>query len=276
MEYQIFCDESVKRGKYFSNFYGGVLVNSRDLRRVEARLRQVCDEQHFHNEVKWQRVTEQYLPKYMALMDAFFDLMAAGLVRVRIMFTQNANQPINLTAEQLADEFFILYYYFFRHAFGLPHCNPTGKPAHIRAYFDELPDTLPKRKAFKEYIKGLQTQPEFRLARIVFRKQDIAEIDSRQHRILQCLDVVLGSMAFRLNDGHLEIPPGAKRRGKRTVAKEKLYKHINQRIRLLLPGFNCGASTGLRGGLENRWLHPYRHWLFVPREHQKDDSQYKK
>lgn len=276
MEYQIFCDESVKRGKYFSNFYGRVLVNSRDLRRVEARLRQVCDEHHFHNEVKWQRVTEQYLSKYMALMDAFFDLMAAGLVKVRIMFTQNANQPVNLSAEQLTDEFFILYYFFFRHAFGLPHCNPTGKPVHIRAYFDELPDTLPKRKAFKEYIKGLQTQPEFRLARLVFRKQDITEVDSRQHRLLQCLDVVLGSMAFRLNDGHLEMPSGARKRGKRTVAKEKLYKHINQRIRLLLPGFNCGASTGLRGGIENRWLHPYRHWLFVPREHQKDDSQYKK
>lgn len=276
MEYQIFCDESVKRGKYFSNFYGGVLVNSRDLRRVEARLRQVCDAQHFRNEVKWQRVTEQYLPKYVALMDAFFDLVAAGLVKVRVMFTQNANQPVNLTAEQLADEYFILYYYFFRHAFGLPHCNPTGKPVYVRAYFDELPDTLPKRQAFKEYIKGLQTQPEFRLARIVFRKQNIAEVDSRQHRLLQCLDVVLGSMAFRLNDVHLEIPLGERRRGKRTVAKEKLYKHINQRIRLLLPGFNCGASTGLRGGLENRWLHPYRHWLFVPREHQKDDSQYKK
>lgn len=226
--------------------------------------------------MKWQRVTEQYLPKYVALMDAFFDLVAAGLVKVRIMFTQNANQPVNLTAEQLADEYFILYYYFFRHAFGLSHCNPTGKPVYVRAYFDELPDTLPKRQAFKEYIKGLQTQPEFRLARIVFRKQNIAEVDSRQHRLLQCLDVVLGSMAFRLNDGHLEIPPGARRRGKRTVAKEKLYKHISQRIRLLLPGFNCGASTGLRGGLENRWLHPYRHWLFVPREHQKDDNQYKK
>jgi hypothetical protein len=276
MEYQIFCDESVKRGKYFSNFYGGVLVNSRDLRRVEARLRQVCDAQYFRNEVKWQRVTEQYLPKYIALMDAFFDLVAAGLVKVRVMFTQNANQPVNLTAEQLADEYFILYYYFFRHAFGLAHCNPTGKPVYVRAYFDELPDTLPKRQAFKEYIKGLQTQPEFRLARIIFRKQNIAEVNSQQHRLLQCLDVVLGSMAFRLNDGHLEIPQGARRRGKRTVAKEKLYKHISQRIRLLLPGFNCGASTGLRGGLENRWLHPYRHWLFVPREHQKDDSQYKK
>lgn len=63
MEYRIFCDESVKRGKYFSNFYGGVLVNSRDLLRVEQRLARVCEEQHFYNEVKWQRVTEQYLPK---------------------------------------------------------------------------------------------------------------------------------------------------------------------------------------------------------------------
>lgn len=87
MEYRIYCDESIKRGKYFSNFYGGVLINSRDLARVEQRLARVCDEQHFHNEVKWQRVTEQYLPKYIALMDAFFDLLAAGLVKVRIMFT---------------------------------------------------------------------------------------------------------------------------------------------------------------------------------------------
>lgn len=276
MEYRIYCDESIKRGKYFSNFYGGVLINSRDLARVEQRLARVCDEQHFHNEVKWQRVTQQYLPKYIALMDAFFDLLAAGLVKVRIMFTQNANRPVNLSDGQLADEFFILYYHFFRRAFGLPFSNPTDRPVHVRAYFDELPDTLPKRRAFKEYVQGLQTQPDFRRAHIKFRKEDIAEVDSRKHRLLQCLDVVLGSMAFRLNDGHLEKPAGASRRGKRTIAKEKLYKHINQRIRLLLPGFNCGASTGLRGGSENQWLHPYRHWLFVPREHEKDTSQYKK
>lgn len=276
MEYRIFCDESIKKGKYFSNFYGGVLVNSRDLQRVEARLAEVCQQHYFKDEVKWQRVTAQYLPKYIALMDTFFDMLAAGLVKVRIMFTQNANKPVNLSEGQLADEFFILYYYFFQYAFGLPFSNPTGRPVYVRAYFDELPDTLPKRRAFKEFVQGLQTKPAFRLAHIKFRKQDIAEIDSRQHRILQCLDVVLGSMAFRLNDGHLEIPPGAKKRGKRTLAKEKLYKHINKRIRLLHPNFNCGISTGLRGGRENHWLQPYRHWLFVPSEHEVDTSQYKK
>lgn len=84
------------------------------------------------------------------------------------------------------------------------------------------------------------------------------------HDILQCLDVVLGSIQFRLNDKHKEIPLGAKRRGKRTIAKEKLYKHINGRIREIYPGFNIGISTGVKGDKSNRWKHPYRHWLFLP------------
>ncbi|TGE27700.1 DUF3800 domain-containing protein [Hymenobacter metallicola] len=276
MEYRIYCDESVKDGKFFSNFYGGVLVRSRDLKRVEKAINKVCDDHHFNTEIKWQKVTANYLDKYIALMDTFFDLMEADLVKVRIMFTQNANRPLNLSDEQLQNEYFILYYHFFHHAFGLQYSNTTGKPLYVRAYFDQLPDTLPKRQAFKEYIKGLQTKPEFRLAHIRFRKDDITEVDSKTHRLLQFLDVVLGSMAFRLNDKHLEKPDGARLRGKRTVAKEKLYKHINNRIRRILPGFNCGISTGLRGSLENNWTHPYRHWLFVSNDREVDNTQYKK
>jgi hypothetical protein len=277
MEYRIYCDESVKDGKFFSNFYGGVLVRSRDLRRVEKAINSVCEEHHFNSEIKWQKVTENYLTKYIALMDVFFDLMEADLVKVRIMFTQNANRPLNLSDEQLQNEYFILYYHFFQHAFGLPYSNPEKRPLYVRAYFDQLPDTLPKRQAFKEYIKGLQAKPDFRLAHIKFRKEDITEVDSRNHRLLQFLDVVLGSMAFRLNDKHLEKPAGARYRGKRTIAKEKLYKHINARIQRLLPNFNCGCSTGLRGGgMENRWLHAYRHWLFVPNVREVDVTQYKK
>ena len=39
---------------------------------------------------------------------------------------------------------------------------------------------------------------------------------------MQCLDIVLGAMAFRLNDMHKEKRPDTNRRGKRTIAKEKL------------------------------------------------------
>ena len=71
-------------------------------------------------------------------------------------------------------------------------------------------------------------------------------------------------MQFRLNDKHKEKPPGKSQRGKRTIAKERLYKHINARVREVYPNFNIGVSTSVNGELSNRWEHPYRHWLFVP------------
>jgi hypothetical protein len=77
-------------------------------------------------------------------------------------------------------------------------------------------------------------------------------------------------MAFRLNDLHLAMPKGRKRRGARTIAKEKLYKHIRSHIIRLKPHFNIGITTG--GSPADRWSHPYRHWAFVPKDHEYDES----
>jgi len=107
-------------------------------------------------------------------------------------------------------------------------------------------------------------------------KEDIAEVRSHDHVILQCMDVVLGSMFFILNDFHLEKPEGSWKRGNRTIAKEKLYKHILRHIRKVYPGFNIGVTTGIAGNPQNRWLHPYRHWLFEPREYELDFSKAKR
>lgn len=90
------------------------------------------------------------------------------------------------------------------------------------------------------------------------------EIRSHDHVLAQCLDIVLGAMAFRLNDKHREKLPGTKRRGKRTVAKEALYKTILAEIRCIRPGFNIGVSTSSQGNPHNRWSAPYLHWSFVP------------
>jgi hypothetical protein len=96
------------------------------------------------------------------------------------------------------------------------------------------------------------------------QKDNLVEVDSHEHILLQCLDVVLGAMQFRLNDGHKEKIPGERRRGKKTVAKEKLYKHINAHIQDIYPQFNIGITTGHKMDKANRWKHPYRHWLFTP------------
>jgi hypothetical protein len=69
------------------------------------------------------------------------------------------------------------------------------------------------------------------------------DVSSKDHVILQGLDIILGAIQFRLNDKHLEIPQGKKRRSKRTVAKEEVYKYINSRIGAIYPNFNIGVST---------------------------------
>ncbi len=273
-EYFIWCDESDSRGKYYSNFYGGVLVKSEDLREVQLKVDKICRKVHLHDEIKWHKVSQHYVGKYIDAMDVFFKLVEENKIKVRIMFTQNAYVAKHLTDKHKNEEFFILYYQFIKHAFGLPFSNNTDKEIFLRLYFDYLPDTLEKRQVFKEYIKGLQTSKPFRLAKLKIRKQDIGEVDSKKHLLLQMLDVVLGAMSFRLNNKHKEIPEGKKRRGKRTVAKEKLYKHINKKQRQIREGFNIGSNTG-KEKREDYWLHPYRHWNFKPSDFDVDDSMFK-
>jgi len=93
------------------------------------------------------------------------------------------------------------------------------------------------------------------------------EVDSKKHILLQCLDVVLGAMAFRLNQKHKEIPEGKRQLGRRTVAKETLYKHVLSHIKDMYPNFDIGKSTSMENE-EDTWLYEYRHWRFLPKNHE--------
>lgn len=262
-EYVIFCDESDRSGRFFSNFYGGVIVGSSQVERVSQRLNQRKEELNLHREVKWSKVTETYLAKYQDFVRAIFAEVAAGNIRLRIMFRPNAYVALGLTREQREAEYYLLYYQFIKHAFGLRYIAPQPGGTKLRLYFDQFPDTREKAAQFKGYVLGLGTSREFRSAGIVLSKEDITEVRSHDHVLLQALDVVLGAMAFRLNDKHKEKPPGERIRGKRTRAKETLYKTIHTEINRLVPGFNIGVSTGVRGNPRAHWDAPYEHWAFV-------------
>lgn len=275
MEYVIYTDESLADGAYFSNFYGGVLVRSQDLATVRGELEAVKVEQSLFSEAKWSKVTAQYLDRYAALVDSFFDHVVADRVKVRVMFTQNVHRPTGLETHHRENRYFLLYYQFLKHAFGLRHSNPEGSPVKLRLNLDQMPGTREAKALFRGHVTSLEKSPPFRHAGLHLPADQIAEVDSRDHVILQGLDLVLGAMQFRLNDKHKVKPPGSRRRGKKTIAKEKLYKRIRKRIVEMHPGFNIGISTGTRGRVENRWRHSYRHWKFVPRKHRYDTSRTK-
>lgn len=275
-EFVIYTDESERSGEFFSNFYGGVLVRSFHLADAIAQIRQSKLEQNLFGEIKWIKVTENYLEKYMAVMDAFFDLVAGDRIKVRVMFTNNTLVPLGLTAEQRQTEYHRLYYQFLKHGFGLQHCGTEHVGVKkVRLNLDQMPTSNEDTAQFKSFVESLRRNPEMRRAQVTFDIQQIAEVNSQEHDLLQCLDVVLGAMAFRLNNKHKAKPAGMHRRGKRTVAKEKLYRHISGRIRLIYPNVNIGESTGTQGELANRWYHPYRHWKLVPKNHERDFSKKK-
>jgi hypothetical protein len=99
-------------------------------------------------------------------LDTFFDLVEADEIKVRIMFTQNVKVAKNLTQRHIDEKYFILYYQFLKHAFGL-HCSPV-EPGGVglRIYPDQLPDTSEKAEQFRSYIVALEKTPDFRARKI--------------------------------------------------------------------------------------------------------------
>lgn len=254
-EYIIFSDESVQHGQYYSNFYGGLIVGAREYQAVSERLNQTKAGLNLYGELKWAKVTAQYLSKYQEVITRFFEEVRNQKIRVRILFRQNAYEITGLTREDRNLGYFKIYYQFIKHAFGLQYIPASQQPINLRLYFDKMPDTKEKISQFKGYLQGLPATKSYHSGEIRLLPENITEVRSHDHILLQCLDIVLGSFAFRLNDRHLDKPLGQRARGKRTIAKEKLYKSILAEIRSIHPNFNIGITTGV-SNVEDRWSSP--------------------
>ena len=89
---------------------------------VEDALNAKKEELDLHGEIKWTKVTGQYLEKYIAVIDMFFDFIKSGKIKVRIMFRDNEDKPSNYHDRHSNDyKYFKLYYQFLKNAFGLKY-----------------------------------------------------------------------------------------------------------------------------------------------------------
>ncbi len=269
----IWLDESDKRGEYYSNFYGGIAIDSSVLNDVlliiEQKLNDIGLTGH---EIKWTKVNEYHLPKYKKVVELIFELLEKRMIKIRIFFHHNQYVPQNLTLEQKHNEYQILYYEFIKNAFGLQYSH--GEAGRIQLRLDQMPLSSSAKRTFKSFLLRLNDDRKFIEAGVTLHESDIFEIDSKNELPLQLMDLVLGAMCFRLNNKHLLKPANSNTRGKRTRARENLYKYINQKLRELIPGFNVGVSTGVRT-TSDIWQMPYRHWDFAPRNSSRDVSKTK-
>lgn len=190
------------------------------------------------------------------------------------MFAQNAFVSDGLTKEHTDNEYNILYYYFLKSAFGLKYSNPTPfkNKKNFSMYLDDLPCSEDQKKSLKKSLYNYNHE----LKQGNIEITEIVEIDSKKHVIQQCMDIILGSMNFKLNGFNELKDPETRKRSKRTIAKDKLYKVINANIREIRKGFNVGVNTGIDGNTTNYWKHHYRHWNFISTYSHFDQSLTKK
>ncbi len=275
--YIIYADESDKKGDYYSNFFGGVLLKASEREKISHALNAKKAELGLKHEVKWQYVDQSNFDRYAEFARFFFSFVANSQLKIRIMFTQNMRVPKNLEQRHRDDQYFLLYYQFIKHAFGLKYSDfGPNDPVSVAILPDKIPDSKERVERFKDYLCRIPNSAAFSRANVVIPRSDIADVDSQEHVILQGLDLVLGAMCSRLNEKLRAIPEGKRRRGKRTRAKEQLYRSINAEVRNIYPNFNIGVGTACHGGPSDRWDHPYRHWLFMPANFEMDKSKGKK
>lgn len=269
--YYIWTDESDSTGKYYANFYGGILIQSKHYEEVLLRLSNVVKEVGLEaEEIKWQKVNEYTEERYKKIIDVLFDLLGEGKAKIRIFFRHRQFEPFGLSNEQRRKEYPKLYYQFIKNDFGLVFSNPKGKTVRVRLLIDDMPLKGPDRDEFLKAIYHLNELKTFQKANIHINDGDVAEVNSKKHLPLQVMDVVLGSMCFRLNDKHKERGIDGKR-AKRNIVKERLYKYIRRRIWELHPGFNIGVTTPITKQVD-LWERPYLHWNFVPKKFMKNEE----
>ena len=98
--YYIWFDESDKEGKYYSNVYGGILVESKNYEKVITMSKSFVSELGITEEIKWQKVNEYWYDKYVNLVDFIFGLLSQDLIKIRIFFRNNQYVAPSLTKEQ--------------------------------------------------------------------------------------------------------------------------------------------------------------------------------
>jgi hypothetical protein len=186
--FYIFCDESIKRGKYFSDFYGGLIIEKQQFESVKNAIQSKVNELGLEDsELKWSNVNTFRLNDYKEIMDTFFAFVNSDVIKVRIMFTDNRFIALNLEQQHNNNRYHLLYYQFIKHAFGLRHFI-SDYPVDLEFFFDDIPDNAVANSKFKDFIYGLQYLPDLSEANLIIERINLRSgfCEAHSHAVFRC------------------------------------------------------------------------------------------
>ena len=254
--YVIVCDESTKDGLFYSYFLGGAIVKESDYDYINQELYRL---KHMLvlSEMKRNRIDTSNAEKYMKVLGLFFNFIREGKIKVRVMFCNN-NYLARSSKEKEDVTFNKFYYFFLKYSFALKY-TPSDINLHI--IFDELPDKKEKNDEFKKHlIENLNIEPQFPSHHSVsLQLENIQEVDSRKHIILQCVDVIVGLMDFFCNSYISENYLTSKKEKGRFKVLQYIFSFIHEQN----PMFEILETTPNLLSKQG-WDIKYAHYLYKP------------
>lgn len=249
-KYIIVCDESKRKGPFFSYFYGGAIVLEEKYEKISTII---CDYKAKFglNELKRTKITENNYKQYIEVLDLFFTFVKSGDVRVRVMFAPN-DQLDRLPKEQNAT-YCKFYNTFIVNAFSIFY---AGYDLKLRLIFDDLPETKNQCALFKNLLEKKINYETSHINRVQVNHNRIEEVDSRKHVILQCVDVITGLIEFYVNTPLAEIESS-----KRALAKKKVFCSIKKHIEEIHENFEFLDTTSPIWSTKG-WKDSYKHFVY--------------
>ena len=246
------CDESSKKGKRFSYFYGGAMLKENKYDKIASILNDYKAKFGL-NELKRTKINDRNYKSYMDVLELFFTFVKSGDIKVRIMFSPNEQLQTDIPHSQ-NETYTKFYHTFIINSFNIFYAQ---KDYSLRLIFDDLPETKEQCLKFKtSLIKSIKRNKKPKTNKVFLKKQDIAEVDSKKHVILQCVDVIVGLTDFFLNTTDEDLNNSV-----RAKAKFNVWKFIYERILEINKEFNFTKST-LPIYSHKGWNTPYQHFVY--------------
>lgn len=250
-KYILVADESTKNGKVFSYFYGGAILLERDYELFNNVLNNIKFKLNL-GELKRTKITEKNYKDYILVLKMFFTLVKSGDIKIRVMFSPNEELLEIPKKENVTYTKF--YFAFIFNAFSIFYAN---KNIELRLVFDDLPETKSQCNTFKNcIITKVRSNKRANTNRVYIDKQQIEEVDSKKHPILQCVDVIVGMVDYYLNTPKEEL-----KGSKRAKARYEIWKYILSQIEDINPNFIITETTQPIYSHKG-WLAKYKHFVY--------------
>lgn len=216
MNYHIYCDESRQTKDRFM-VIGGIIIAEEHVGLFNQTMENFRQEENMRAELKWPKVTNQKLSKYLRFVDYFFALNNTDKLNFHAVIVDNHHVDYKKLGKGDREAgFYKFYYELLLQSFG-GHANQDAK---FFVFLDYRITNYSLKTLKKNLNRGMRR-------RWGLHTDIIRVIEPRRAKstnLIQMADIILGALGFQKNG--VDLRTGSRK------AKIDLAKHVARSARL--------------------------------------------